>query len=100
MPEIATNASIQRLHAFVRGRVQGVSFRYYTALEAEKLGLVGWVRNNRDGSVETIVEGKNARLRDFVEFLNTGSPQATVSEVKASWHEATGSLKQFYIQNT
>lgn len=100
MPNQTHQQSNQRLHAIIRGRVQGVSYRYYAALEAERLGLVGWVRNNPDGSVETIVEGKNSDLRDFIDFLHLGSPHATVSEVQATWQEPDGKLKRFQIRQS
>jgi len=45
-----------RLEAVVRGRVQGVGFRYYVSREARRLGLAGWVANERDGSVRAVVE--------------------------------------------
>ena len=47
-----------RLHVIVEGRVQGVSFRYYTALTARRYNLTGWVRNLPDGTVETVAEGE------------------------------------------
>ena len=52
----------QRLHAGVTGRVQGVVFRYYVVTEAAGLGLNGWVRNRRDGSVEVMAEGTKEKL--------------------------------------
>ena len=100
MPKNSGRPTVQRLHALVRGRVQGVSFRYYTVLEATRLGLVGWVRNNPDGSVEMIIEGNSSVLRDFIDFLHVGSPHSNVSEVTATWHEASGSLKEFQVRYT
>ena len=52
----------QRLRAIVSGRVQGVSFRYYTKKEADRLGVTGWVRNNHDRTVELVAEGTSEQL--------------------------------------
>ena len=63
----------------VYGKVQGVHFRKYTKLEAEKLGLVGWVENMPDGSVRGEVQGPNARVREMNVWLRTkGSPASRV----------------------
>jgi acylphosphatase len=74
---------MKRLDANVQGRVQGVSFRYYTRLEANGLGLTGWVRNERDGSVTVVAEGTEEGLETFLEFLHLGPPGARVSGVSS-----------------
>ena len=70
-----------RKRAIVTGNVQGVGFRYTARREAEKLGLVGFVRNRSDGSVETEFEGTDVALSTFIAWLNDGPPGATVSSV-------------------
>ena len=77
--------SHRRLTAMVRGRVQGVSFRYYTQYEARKLGLTGWVANQRDGSVQVVAEGPLAELQLLVRFLERGSPAARVDSIDIDW---------------
>jgi len=63
----------------VFGKVQGVHFRKYTKLEADKLGVVGWVENMADGSVRGEVQGPNARVRDMNVWLRTkGSPASRI----------------------
>jgi acylphosphatase len=52
----------KRIRAVVQGRVQGVFFRAYTQEEAQRLGLVGWVRNRPDGTVEAVAEGEAERI--------------------------------------
>ena len=79
-----------RLHAQVYGRVQGVNFRYYTQLEANRWGLTGWVSNRFDGSVEVVAEGEKADLHKLLIFLHRGSPSARVDRVQTTWAEATG----------
>ena len=52
-----------RIHCFIAGRVQGVSYRAYTQREATQLGLGGWVRNCADGRVELVAEGEQDKLQ-------------------------------------
>lgn len=87
----------ERLHAIVYGRVQGVSFRYYTVLRAKELGLNGWVTNLDDGSVEVLAEGSRHILESFLLFLHTGPSGARVTRVEVSWQEATDEFKDFYV---
>ena len=87
-----------RLHAIIEGRVQGVSFRYYTALTARQLNLTGWVRNRPDGTVEALAEGEKIELYPFIEFLREGPPAANVRDVRLRWAEATGEFDNFDIQ--
>lgn len=56
----------------VTGRVQGVGFRHFTTTHARELGLVGWVRNNPDGSVSGEASGSTAALAQFQAFLRQG----------------------------
>ena len=74
---------LTRRHIFVRGRVQGVGFRWFAKELAESLGLSGWARNREDGSVETEVEGTPAAADEFVRRLRGGNPEAVVSEIVA-----------------
>ena len=62
----------------VHGSVQGVSFRYYCAREARRLGVVGWVRNEPDGTVSAYFEGKPAAVAELVDWCREGPPSARV----------------------
>jgi acylphosphatase len=88
----------QQLHAVVHGRVQGVSFRYYTLNRANELGLVGWVRNLEDRSVEVLAEGPRHALDELLDFLNQGPPSARVSHVDIEWSMASGYYDRFEIR--
>jgi len=69
------------MKAVVRGKVQGVAFRYNAKQVADSFGLVGWVRNNRDGSVEVLVEGNVYEIEQFQAFLQVGKTPARVDGV-------------------
>ncbi len=73
--------NLVRRAATVTGRVQGVSFRYYAELQANRMGLVGWIRNANDGSVLLEVQGPEGDVTDFLRWLHSGSPAAVVSHV-------------------
>ena len=70
-----------RLEAVVRGRVQGVGFRYHVVREARRLGLAGWVANERDGSVRTIAEGSSSALDRLEALLRSGPPGSVIQGV-------------------
>jgi acylphosphatase len=65
----------------VTGRVQGVSFRYYTEVEAQRLGVAGWVRNEPDGDVAGHFEGDDDAVDALVEWCRSGPPMARVRNV-------------------
>jgi acylphosphatase len=66
----------------ITGRVQGVGFRDWTAREARKLGLLGWVRNESDGSVAALIAGDEDAVAAMVQLLWKGPSLASVSDVK------------------
>ena len=73
----------------VTGRVQGVSFRVYAAHEARRLGLVGWVRNDPDGSVAAHLEGPEGAVEEMVTWCRQGPPAARVADVEVTEVEPT-----------
>ena len=74
----------------VTGRVQGVSFRWYAAREARRLGLSGWVRNDPDGSVAVHLEGPDDAVEEMLAWCRHGPPAARVEGVEVSGVEAGG----------
>ncbi|WP_353571783.1 acylphosphatase [Candidatus Albibeggiatoa sp. nov. BB20] len=70
-------------HFFITGRVQGVSFRYYTRHKAVELGLTGWARNLTDGRVEVIACGNASAMALFQVWLAQGSTLAKVTNIEA-----------------
>ena len=65
----------------IKGRVQGVGFRWALQDEALRLGLNGWVRNLRDGRVEALVYGDNLSVETLTAWAYRGPPMAYVEEV-------------------
>ena len=72
---------LTRLRVVVRGRVQGVGFRWFARLCAERFALSGWVRNEPEGSVTIEVQGRAEDLGAFIEDLKTGNPAARVDGI-------------------
>ena len=72
---------MKTFHYIVRGRVQGVAFRHYTVIEAEKLGIRGSVKNLDNGDVEVYAQGEDAAIERFETFLGRGPYMAHVNEV-------------------
>ncbi|TNE92681.1 MAG: acylphosphatase [Deltaproteobacteria bacterium] len=66
----------------IHGKVQGVWFRDSTVRTAQALGLQGWVRNRRDGTVEAVFEGPTDVVDEAVDWCRLGPPQARVSEIE------------------
>lgn len=65
----------------IRGRVQGVGYRYALCEVAERRGLAGWVRNRTDGSVEALVQGAADAVAEVIAWARRGPPAARVEEV-------------------
>jgi acylphosphatase len=86
-----------RLHAFVSGKVQGVSYRGFVRRAAHDLGLTGWVRNLYDGRVEVLAEGERAKLEALLAQLAEGPPASRVEDLETRWRDGTGEFGDFKI---
>lgn len=82
----------------VRGKVQGVGFRYWARRQAERLGLRGWIRNEWDGSVRGAVVGSGETLEEFRKLLSTGPKAAWVSHVEWEPFEQEPQTEGFEIR--
>jgi acylphosphatase len=80
----------RRAQVVVRGRVQGVFFRATMRDRALSLGLTGWARNNRDGTVEAVFEGDAERVQSMVGWCARGPSGAAVDGVDVEWSEPAG----------
>ncbi len=86
-----------RARVIIEGRVQGVFFRHHTQEEAYKLGVKGWVRNRRDGSVEALFEGDKKNVDQIIQWCYRGPSQARVTSVRTTWENYTGEFEDFSI---
>ena len=90
----------ERLEATVRGRVQGVGYRYFVLRLASDIGLTGWVANEPDGSVRAVAEGPRPALERLLDGLREGPPGASVDGVTTNWLPATGDLRGFGVRSS
>jgi acylphosphatase len=88
-----------RLEATVRGRVQGVGYRYFVVIQSRRLGLAGWVSNEPDGSVRVLAEGSEATVDRLEEALHRGPPGAIVDAVSSVRMPATGTFAGFSVRS-
>ncbi|NNF70097.1 MAG: acylphosphatase [Acidimicrobiia bacterium] len=82
----------------VRGRVQGVGFRYSTRDVAIRLGLHGWVRNTPDGAVSVFAQGEEVAIDRFLEYLQEGPRVARVDAVMVDVVDIDLTLDRFEIR--
>lgn len=85
-------------HLIITGRVQGVGFRFYMERKARELGVTGWVRNRRDGSVEAVVQGTTGAVEAMIAWARRGPPSAIVAEVRVT--DASGDYAAFDTRPT
>ncbi len=83
----------------VRGRVQGVGFRWFVSRVASRLELHGWVANEADGSVRVVAEGPAQALEELIEALERGPAGAAVADVEVNRSAPTGSFSGFSIRS-
>src|ERR1700716_4334682 len=93
----STEKATQARRFVVRGRVQGVGFRWFVEREAHVLGVSGWVRNNADGSVEVLAQGTRDQLSGLRSRLRQGPRAARVDGVEESESQPVSGLSSFRI---
>jgi acylphosphatase len=82
-------------HLQITGRVQGVGFRYSMQHEAARLGVNGWVRNCRDGSVEALVQGSEQAIAAITDWARRGPSGARVESVRVANADGEKTLSTF-----
>jgi acylphosphatase len=93
------SVAVERVRVLVTGHVQGVGFRWSTERMARQEGLVGWVRNRRDGRVEAAFEGEADAVARAVEWCRHGPRGARVEDVAVTPEPPTGE-REFRIEPT
>lgn len=86
------------VHCLVQGRVQGVGYRYFAYRAANKLGLVGWVKNLPKGDVEVLAQGPKKVLITFVQHLASGPTWSKVAQVHEEWTTTQPTYSEFQIR--
>ena len=85
------------VHLVIKGRVTGVFFRASAQREARRLGIVGWVKNRNDGSVEILAEGDEDAVKELISWAHHGPSAARVDNVDVRWKGYTGEFADFRI---
>ena len=86
-------------HIIIKGRVQGVAFRYHARNLAYQLGVYGWIRNLFNGDVELLVEGSKKIVEEMVEWCKEGPRQAVVEDIRIEWLPYSGKYNKFQIKS-
>lgn len=84
-----------RMVVWIRGRVQGVGFRWWTRTRALELGLAGWARNLTDGRVEVVAEGPRRDCEALLRLLTDPTAPGRVDDVSEEYEPASGDLVGF-----
>ena len=87
----------QRIRIFVTGRVQGVFFRQTLKIMAKKNDVLGWVKNLKDGRVESVIEGDAENVSIIVEWINGGPANAIVEDVEIHNEKFVGEFSKFDV---
>ena len=90
---------IARARVVFHGRVQGVYFRSHCQEKAEELGLRGFARNLRDGTVEAVFEGDKALIEACIEWNATRQPNAHVERADVAWEAPSGEFAGFEVRH-
>ncbi len=94
----STEKAVEARRFIVRGRVQGVGFRWFVEREAHILAIAGWVRNNSDGSVEVHAQGSREQLAGLRSRLRQGPRAARVDDVEELEAKPAARLGTFRIE--
>jgi acylphosphatase len=85
------------IHCVAKGKVQRVGYRDHIERYASAHQLTGWIRNNNDDSVETVIQGVPDELRACIEVLNQGSPLARVESLAIDWRTPREQYNEFKV---
>src|SRR5512141_1074573 len=97
---MAERTELQRVHVWVKGRVQNVGFRAHVQYSARQIGVTGWVRNVGYDVVETLAEGSREDLERFINMVKTGPRGSQVDESTVEWETPTGEFSDFQVRRS
>ena len=89
---------MKRVHLIITGDVQGVGYRAWMRSHAQKLDILGWVKNQADGAVEAVCEGQEARLEELISICKKGPQVAWIHDVAVTWDKSSGEFLTFEIK--
>lgn len=87
-----------RARLLISGIVQGVGYRYACRMEAQGVGLVGWVRNLTDGRVEAQLQGTREQVERMIRWCYRGPDEARVSDISVTYETVSDDLEDFGIR--
>ena len=88
---------MEEVKVTITGRVQMVMYRDFAQRKARSLSLLGFVRNNEDGSVTAVAQGEKEKLEQFIGFLKKGSMFSKVENVSVAWKKTASCFGDFHI---
>jgi acylphosphatase len=92
-----TDVEKKKARLLIKGRVQGVGFRWFVYTRARELGLKGSVRNLADGNVETIAEGEQIKIAALIDEIRKGTSFSRVVDLMVEWRNFSGEYNSFDI---
>lgn len=87
-----------QVYIVVKGRVQGVNFRYYVLRKANELGINGYVRNLKDGNVEILAQGTRDGIDRLIEFVKSSPGSSFVTDIELNWGKPETYFSNFQIK--
>ena len=85
------------VNIIIKGKVQGVGYRYFTLKKAQELHIIGWVKNQSDGTVALFGQGNKRNLELLIAILKQGPSFSKVDEVIVNWEHAHAEYTDFVI---
>lgn len=82
----------------VHGKIQGVGFRFFATRVARRLELGGWIRNQRDGTVDAVVEGESEKIDEWIEEIREGPRYAEVTRIDQKKKPFSGKFTEFDVK--
>ena len=89
---------MERFHVLIKGDIQGVFYRAFIKERAEELKLTGYTKNLDRDKIEIIVEGHEAKIKNFLEVIKQGPVNAEVEEFKTTRQKFTGEFSKFSVK--